>query len=531
MTTQEKLNRLDEVDFTGDESKSSEYNYGSYTVNEDGVHLGEKCIIPQALLITERFEDIESGFVKLELAFYNKTDWKYITINNEITANKNKIVILANHGLMVTSENAIGIVRYLLELQTLNDIPTQQSVSHLGFVGKRFVPYDTDLIYTGDMTYSDIYKAINSKGELDEWVSLYHEVRNDSLAARAVTASSFASPLLHILDKLSFFTHISGNSGTGKTVALRFAASVWGNPETYMMNLSGTKVGFERTAYFYHNFPLILDELQTIKNINLAEVIYMLTQGQGKIRGTTNGGVEPLLNWRLCNITSGEQPLTRENSNTGEINRIIDIYVRDRVFNDPKKVYDVSNENYGHVGKYFIEHLHEYNVKKMYVKWESVISQENKNVSGKHTMSMAVILTADELVNLMLFKMSEIDAHNDTLDFCRELSATVITTEESDLTTRAYDFICGWIAENKTKFNGDDLNKIWGQITKGETVVEFIGTKLNELLTEAGFNYKAILRGLAERDLIIKGNDGKNTKNTRINGVQNKVVEIKINTG
>jgi len=505
-------------------------NCSEYRGNESGIYSYKLQIIPQPLVITRIFKDTETHEEKIEIAAKNGK-WFYVTVDKEMIANRNKIVSMSNSGILVTSKNADGIVAYLLSLQVENAdvIPVVNCVSHLGFVRKRFVPYDADLIYSGDPSYNDIYKSICSHGELAKWVSLYHSVRNDSLAVRAVIASSFVSPLLRILDKLSFFTHISGNSGTGKTVALRFAASVWGNPETYIKNLNSTKVGFERTAYFYHNLPLILDELQTIKNINLAEVIYMLAQGQGKIRGTANGGVDTVLNWRLCNITSGEQPLTRENSNTGEINRIIDIYVKDKVFNDPTRIYNVSSENYGHIGQYFIEHLHEYDVKKIYAVWESFIIQENKDVSGKHTMSIAAIMTADELINLMLFKMNDTDAHNDTLDFCRKLSATVVTTDESDLATRAYDFICGWVAENQRNFSGIETYPQWGYISTGKTTVDISGVILNEVLSKNGFNYKAVLKGLSERNLLINGNDGKNTKPFRLCGVLTRGIEFKIN--
>lgn len=43
-------------------------------------------------------------------------------------------------------------------------------------------------------------------------------------------AASFASVLLEPLGCLSFVFHLWGGSGTGKTVGMMVAASVWGNP-------------------------------------------------------------------------------------------------------------------------------------------------------------------------------------------------------------------------------------------------------------------------------------------------------------
>lgn len=56
-------------------------------------------------------------------------------------------------------------------------------------------------------------------------------------------AASFASPLLEPLNCLPFFVHLWGvDSGTGKTVALMVAASVWGDPTigSFVKTFDGT---------------------------------------------------------------------------------------------------------------------------------------------------------------------------------------------------------------------------------------------------------------------------------------------------
>ena len=44
-------------------------------------------------------------------------------------------------------------------------------------------------------------------------------------------AASFASVLLEPLKVLPFVLHLWGTTGTGKTVALMVAMSIWGNPQ------------------------------------------------------------------------------------------------------------------------------------------------------------------------------------------------------------------------------------------------------------------------------------------------------------
>jgi len=499
-------------------------NTGKYTLNDKGVFLDELCIIPQPLLITKRFEDIETGLIKLEIAIHVKEGWKRIVTKRSNIADKNKIIALSDYGMLITSETAVKVVEYLRILEAANDIPTQRSISHMGHTGNEFVPYTNKIICTGD-EYDDIYNAVHSEGNFETWLDMYKKRRDDNIAVRIAMGSSFASVLLYPLSKLPFFTHIWGNSGTGKTIILRLASSVWGYHNAYMRNMNSTKAGLERPAYFLQNLPLILDELQTAKRENISGIIYMLTEGHGKSRANLYG-TEKLLRWNCAIITNGEEPLTSSNSGTGEFNRIIDIPVTGDIFNDPSHVYAVCDKNYGHAGQYFIEHLKEYNLHEILAKWESVLNQHNSDISSKHRMSLSVILTADELVNRMLFGMNDTAAHNDTMGMYEKLSTIMISTVESDLATRAYEYICSWISENSHRFKPDSNNEQWGQYSGGMTSVEISGRIFEKTLIDGGYNKSAVLKALSEKGFI---KSSKNTKVFRMNGIPIRGVELIIN--
>ena len=511
-------------------------NTGNYTVNNNGVFLDGSCVIPQTLLITKRFEDIETGFVKLELSIREKEGWKRIITDRAITADRIKIISLASQGMLITSETAAKVVQYLHTLEVLNDIATQKTVSHMGYTTPymavdNFIPYADDIVYNGEPSYLSIYKAVKSKGKLETWVNMYKDCRNDNIAVRVSVASSFASVLLHQFGKLPFIVHSWGNSDTGKTMILRLACSVWGYHEDYMRNLNNTYVGMERLAYFYHNLPLALDELQTVrKDINIGSMIYLLTQGQGRTRGNLKG-VETVLQWKCAIITNGEQPLTNSNSNTGEINRIIDIPVTGQILKNPSHVYTVCDENYGHAGRYFIEHLNKYKPHETLSKWETLLNQHNGNISGKHRMSLSVILTADELVNRILFGMNDVEAHTDTMEFYMKLSSIMISTAESDIASRAYDYICNWIVEHNKNFHsmGNEAKPLeyWGDYSAGKTSVFIFSNALKEALVKAHFNYESVLKALGDKNFIIRADKSKeNTKQLRVDGVRIRGTEL-----
>ena len=63
----------------------------------------------------------------------------------------NKIVALSGRGIAVTSENAKLLVKFLSDVENGNDdyINVQYSTGKLGWHGKDFIPYDSDIIFDG----------------------------------------------------------------------------------------------------------------------------------------------------------------------------------------------------------------------------------------------------------------------------------------------------------------------------------------------------------------------------------------------
>ena len=187
-----------------------------------------------------------------------------------------------------------------------------------------------------------------------------------STTAKIILAASFASVLLEPLNCLPFFVHLWGvDSGTGKTVALMVAASVWGDPAVgaYVKTFDGTVVGMEKTAAFLNNLPFCLDELQLAKDSKGRTTfdVYKLAQGVGRTRGNRSGGVDLTPTWRNCILTTGESPLTGTASGAGAVNRVIDIECKSAqaVIKDGMRISSAVKRNYGFAGRKFVERLYQ----------------------------------------------------------------------------------------------------------------------------------------------------------------------------
>ena len=280
-------------------------------------------IMPAAVL-----RNIETDTEKILLVFRRtNSQWSKCIFPRSTISNKNKIIELADRGIFVTSDTSAALVTYLGTCLANNaeTIPIIQSVERLGWVDSVFVPYAEALALDNDGQGAELARAVHSKGTLEEWAAYVAPLRKQSFYLQIVLAAAFASVLISKVKALPFVLHLWGGTGTGKTVALKVAASVWGNPEKYMLTLNGTANAL--MAALLHDLPLLADELQTIKidtNFqNYDKIIMQLTEGKDRARLTQQSTLKEQKTWNNCFIFTGEEPITQSNSGGGkQCNRI-----------------------------------------------------------------------------------------------------------------------------------------------------------------------------------------------------------------
>ena len=143
-------------------------------------------------------------------------------------------------------------------------------------------------------------------------------------------ACAFAGPLLRPAGVESGGFHLRGDSSSGKTTALKVAASVWGGP-SYLQRWRTTDNALEAIAAQHSDGLLILDELAQVDPKTAGECAYMLANEQSKARATRNGAPRPRLSWRLLFLSAGELGLAdhmaegMRRTRTGQEVRMADI--------------------------------------------------------------------------------------------------------------------------------------------------------------------------------------------------------------
>lgn len=490
------------------------------------------CLHP--IMPVERLVNIDTGEEKLKIAYFKGKLWREIIVGKKELFDASKVIQLAAVGVSVTSKSAKLLSEYLCSIEALNydSLPECESVSRLGYIGneENFSPYVDGLIFDGDANYSTIYNAIKSQGDFEKWRETAVKCRYANITAQIMLAASFASVLINKIGGLCFFVHLWGvESGTGKTVALMLAASVWGNPAIgqYVQTFNATQVGHEKTAAFLNNIPMCIDELQLSKDSHGRSKfdVYQLSQGVGRSRGTKSGGIDKTPVWNLCILTTGESPLTSDNSGAGAVNRVIDIECKtqDAVIKNGMEVTQSIKMNYGHAGRIFIESLRDeiiQEAKEMYSKYYKELS--SGSTTEKQAMAAAMLLTADELADRFVFKTGKHLTVGQISEFLKS-KASVSAGE------RGYSYMCDWVAMNSNKFKSDNENSdVYGVILDNWAYIN--GAVFRKAVRDAGFDDRALLSWLKTNGLILTR--GRNmTRGKRINGVNVECVVMRLPMG
>lgn len=505
-----------------------ELNAGDWEADDSGIFkkngYNDEVACPHPIMPVERLVNIDTGEEKLQLAFRKGTIWRKLIFSKTVLASSNKVTELAGSGIAVTSQNAKAFVQYISDMENLNYdlIPEKKSIGRFGYIpDEGFSPFVDGLIFDGDANFKAMFQTVRSRGSETKWLETAEEVREMSTTAKIILAASFASVLLEPLNCLPFFVHLWGvDSGTGKTVALMVAASVWGDPAVgaYVKTFDGTVAGMEKTAAFLNNLPFCLDELQLAKDSKGRTTfdVYKLAQGVGRTRSNRSGGVDLTPTWRNCILTTGESPLTGTASGAGAVNRVIDIECKSAqaVIKDGMRISGAVKRNYGFAGRKFVERLYQPGVidqvSERYRELFRILS--DRDTTEKQAMAAAAIILADELACQWIFSGQQ----PLTIEQVSEFLASKAAVSAGD---RGYKYLCDWVTQNSNKLCGRSENpniEVLGALEDGRAYI--IRSVFERILQDAGYSTAAMISYLKQSNLI-ETRGRANTKGKRINGI------------
>lgn len=509
---------------------------GSWIAREDGIYAQNSSNIEAVacyhpILPIERLRNLETGEEQIKIAYKRNGIWTEIIVPKTLITSANKITALSGRGISVTSENAKLLVRYLSDVENMNEreIKVQYSSSKLGWLKGNFLPYDQDILFDGDSRFRYLFESITECGSMDVWMQHVKELRKRGrFEIKFLLAAAFASVLVHPLGALPFFVDLWGETEGGKTVTLMVAASVWGNPDEnqYIGDFKTTDVALEARADMLNHLPMILDDTSRVSariRDNFEGVVYDLCSGKGKSRSNKELGINRENRWRNVMLTNGERPLNGYVSQGGAINRILEIEAGDNIFPDPQKTAETVKRNYGHAGKAFVEILKSLGfekVREIHKEIQQQIHDDEK--MQKQSISLSVVLTADRIITDYLFE----DGQYIPLD---EAKRVLIDRNDLSDNERCYQYILGEVAINRAKFDpGIDTVETWGCVEDGYAII--YNNVFDSMCKKGGFSKKSFL-SWAERKSLIQTQGTRQTKVKKFGSTAVRCVFLKMDDG
>lgn len=230
---------------------------------------------------------------------------------------------LQGDGVEVRKELAAGGLRIapparargllLALLQTAPVTARASCVDRLGWHNDTYLtadraigPHADSIVYQSEAM---MHVDVSVRGSAEEWRESVARLAGGNSRLVLALSIAFAAPLLEPAGVEGGGVHFVGHSSTGKSTALRAAASVWGHPGRYLRTWRGTANGLEAICAQHNDGLLILDELHQCDPRELGEIVYMLGNGQGKARARRDGSARRAQSWRVLYLSSGEHKL------------------------------------------------------------------------------------------------------------------------------------------------------------------------------------------------------------------------------
>jgi hypothetical protein len=183
----------------------------------------------------------------------------------------------------------------------------------------------------------NIVASTKPTGSLDAWRNVINMmVRRKMWDQLAVVLAGAAAPLMRFTGLLGMTVHVaSTESGTGKSLSLDAAASIWGHPIHYRTGSGTSPVAMQQRLGHLRSLPLITDEITTNNRKDFEwfpAFLFSMSEGRGKERmeSGTNKERLNLSTWATIALMSSNRPAVdymtgeRKHSSEGELRRMIE---------------------------------------------------------------------------------------------------------------------------------------------------------------------------------------------------------------
>ena len=531
------LNEKEKISDNGQLPKCSydidNYNWGNYTCGLNGItdrYNTKFSYIP--VIPVERYINEDSGKEKVKIIFYKENQWKEKIVNKSELSINQKLLLLSDDGLDVTSENVRYYINYFNEIMNINNIKKLDSISHIGWKENDFVPYDSHGIFDGADDFRSIYEAIGSKGSVLKWRTTIKELRKHKVI-KMLMATTLASPLLEKLNLQPYMVNLwSSLSGNGKTLSCMVAMSIWGNPEIGALRLSSnnTQNYYSVVASFMRNLTCYFDELQIVKRskyLDMESLVMDLCNGTEKGRLNKNSQAKQVKVWFNNFLFTSNDKLVKENAGEQVYNRVIDLEIGEKIIENGQDIAKVIKENYGFAGREYIKYIQKIGFDVIFDRFKVIYKEilEKTKATDKQASSLASILLANQLANECIFDDDYILQVEDIVEYVND-------RDEIKTSIKAKEYIKDIINMNAKRFDDNNYGECWGKFKEvnGSYQLCYINAQvLYRELIKGGYEFNTVKKEWDEMNFLHKNSVGRYLHQTTINCEKGNYIVLDMN--
>jgi hypothetical protein len=304
----------------------------------------------------------------------------------------------------------------------------------------------------------NIVSFTEPKGDIAGWCNVVNMMTNKKMYKHlAVMLLGTGAPLMRYTGLAGLTGHCaSTESGTGKSLALELAASVWGHPTRYRTGKNTSPVAMQQRLGLLHCHPLISDEItnNTRKDFEwFPGFLLDMSEGKGKERMESGANKERLnlSTWfsiaLLSSNTHGVDWLTgvRKHASEGELRRLLEFIIEDPLSwtTDEVEIIKSLHHHYGVVGYRMVEFMVENEpllkqltnetVQRMYKVFNATNDERFWMAGIGCAIAVGALWSAKYMGIIDLPLKQIIDAYKDVVAFMRKSMRNNVRTAESIL--------------------------------------------------------------------------------------------------
>ena len=526
--------------------------YSDFYTTKDGVfkrissNSWERISSSMELLSIE--ENIDTSVHSAKIAYTSFGEVKYITVPRSTYLQRRKLLELQDFGVDVTEDNATPLTKYFKDEEERKMDTKQYSHSTLGFSR-----YNGKLIFKHynaigiESTYSGPYD-VKPRGSFEDYLKMIKEEVLGNPLMEFILVSGLSSVLLaYLSDEYSLdslIIHIASDSTTGKSTALKLAASLWSvtdvKADSLFSSYNGTNNAIIKKLTGFNGIPYCLDEISMSSMQNFTSFIYTLVNGVEKERLTKDSKLMEKKSWIVTLLSNGERSLVGlASKNKGIAARVFEIknitFTRDA--ENAENIQRAIQKNYGLLGPKYAEYIMTLKKDDICKRFEEVrenfsalvkTTQATDELFERRTLKFAVLLlTAEYFEKFAGFTLNK-----------KAITELLMSIEAESTLTRnfhanAIDYIKDYIAINAAAFgrggNGNTLN--YGTVSSKSDYTEVVVYKpsFNEMLRKGHYeDSSVVLRELKSSGYLDCDTDRYTRSRKNHNGIRQEVYVLKL---